>query len=38
MKRYAILVHSFRNHTKDFEDDVIGIWASIMASATPFCF
>jgi hypothetical protein len=25
MKRYNILVHSFRNHREHFEDDVIGI-------------
>jgi len=27
MKRYNILVHSFRNHKENFEDDVIGICA-----------
>ena len=29
MKRYAILVYKFRNHKKDFEDDVIGICAGL---------
>ena len=29
MKRYAILVHSFRNRTEHFEDDVIGICAGL---------
>ena len=29
MKRYNILVHSFRNHTEHFEDDVIGICAGL---------
>ncbi len=29
IKRYNILVHRFRNHTDDFEDDVIGICAGL---------
>ena len=29
MKRYNILVHSFRNHKEQFEDDVIGICAGL---------
>jgi hypothetical protein len=29
MKRYNILVHSFRNHKENFEDDVIGICAGL---------
>ena len=29
MKRYNILVHSFRNHTEHFEDDAIGICAGL---------
>ena len=29
MKRYNILVHGFRNHKKNFEDDVIGICAGL---------
>ena len=29
MKRYAILVHSFRNRIEHFEDDVIGICAGL---------
>jgi hypothetical protein len=29
MKRYNILVHSFRNHKEHFEDDVIGICAGL---------
>ena len=28
-KRYNILVHSFRNHLKDFDDTVIGIAAAL---------
>ncbi len=29
MKRYNILVHSFRNRKDDFEDDAIGICAGL---------
>ncbi len=29
MKRYNILVHSFRNRIKNFEDDVIGVCAGL---------
>jgi hypothetical protein len=29
MKRYAILVHGFRNRKADFEDDVIGVCAGL---------
>ena len=29
IKRYNILVHRFRNHKPDFEDDVIGICAGL---------
>ena len=29
MKRYNILVHTFRNHIEHFEDDVIGICAGL---------
>ena len=29
MKRYNILVHSFRNHKENFEDDIIGICAGL---------
>jgi hypothetical protein len=29
MKRYNILVHDFRNHKENFEDDVIGICAGL---------
>ena len=29
LKRYNILVHRFRNHTANFEDDVIGICAGL---------
>ena len=29
MKRYNILVYSFRNHKENFEDDVIGICAGL---------
>jgi len=29
MKRYAILVHSFRNRIENFEDDAIGICAGL---------
>jgi DDE superfamily endonuclease len=29
MKRYNILVHGFRNHKENFEDDVIGICAGL---------
>jgi len=29
MKRYNILVHRFRNHRNNFEDDVIGICAGL---------
>jgi len=29
MKRYNILVHRFRNHKNNFEDDVIGICAGL---------
>jgi hypothetical protein len=36
MKRDAILVHSFRNHTKDFEDEVIGICAGLWNLALSY--
>jgi hypothetical protein len=29
MKRYNILVHTFRNRIEHFEDDVIGVWAGL---------
>ena len=29
MKRYNILVHSFRNRKENFEDDVIGVCAGL---------
>jgi hypothetical protein len=29
MKRYNILVHTFRNRIKNFEDDVIGVCAGV---------
>ena len=29
MKRYNILVHSFRNRTEHFEDDAIGVCAGL---------
>ena len=29
MKRYNILVHTFRNHVENFEDDVIGVCAGL---------
>jgi hypothetical protein len=29
MKRYNILVHTFRNRIENFEDDVIGVWAGL---------
>ena len=29
MKRYNILVHTFRNHIEHFEDDVIGVCAGL---------
>ena len=29
MKRYAILVHNFRNRKANFEDDVIGVCAGL---------
>jgi hypothetical protein len=29
MKRYNILVHVFRNHKADFEDDAVGICAGL---------
>ena len=29
MKRYNILVHSFRNRKANFEDDVIGVCAGL---------
>ena len=29
MKRYNILVHGFRNHKANFEDDVIGVCAGL---------
>ena len=29
MKRYNILVHSFRNRTEHFEDDVMGVCAGL---------
>lgn len=28
-KRYNILVHAFRNHRKDFDDEVVGIAAAL---------
>ena len=34
MKRYNILVHSFRNHKENFEDDVIGICAGLWGSVS----
>ena len=36
MKRYAILVYSFRNHKKNFEDDVIGICAGLWNLALSY--
>ena len=36
MKRYAILVHDFRNRKKDFEDDVIGICAGLWTLVSSF--
>src|SRR4029453_15806526 len=36
IKRYTILVYSFRNHTKDFEDDVIGICAGLWTLALSY--
>jgi len=36
MKRYNILVHSFRNHKKDFEDDVIGVCAGLWNLALSY--
>jgi hypothetical protein len=36
MKRYAILVYSFRNRKKDFEDDVIGICAGLWNLALSY--
>jgi hypothetical protein len=36
MKRYNILVHSFRNHKKNFEDDVIGICAGLWNLALSY--
>ncbi len=29
MKRFNILVHRFRNHKEDFEDDSVGICAGL---------
>jgi hypothetical protein len=36
MKRYNILVHDFRNHKKNFEDDVIGICAGLWNLALSY--
>ena len=36
MKRYNILVHSFRNHIENFEDDVIGICAGLWNLALSY--
>lgn len=36
MKRYNILVHRFRNHQENFEDDVIGIWAGLWNLALSY--
>ena len=36
MKRYNILVHRFRNHKKNFEDDVIGICAGLWNFALSY--
>lgn len=35
MKRYNILVHRFRNHKSDFEDDVIAICAGLWNFSQP---
>ena len=36
MKRYNILVQSFRNHTQHFEDEVIGICAGLWNLALSY--
>jgi hypothetical protein len=36
MKRYTILVHSFRNRKADFEDDVIGVCAGLWNFALSY--
>lgn len=36
MKRYNILVHRFRNHKKNFEDEVIGICAGLWNFSLSF--
>jgi DDE superfamily endonuclease len=36
MKRYNILVYSFRNHKENFEDDVIGICAGLWNLALAY--
>ncbi len=36
MKRYNILVHSFRNHKKHFVDDVVGICAGLWNFALSY--
>lgn len=36
MKRHNILVHRFRNHTNNFEDDVIGICAGLWNFALSY--
>jgi len=36
LKRYNILVHRFRNHKKNFEDDVIGIAAGLWNFALSY--
>ena len=36
MKRYALLVYKFRNHKKDFEDEVIGICAGLWNLALSY--
>ena len=36
IKRYAILAYSFRNHKKDFEDDVIGMCAGLWNLALSY--
>ena len=36
MKRYNILVHVFRNHKADFEDDAIGVCAGLWNLALSY--
>ena len=36
MKRYAILVHAFRNRKENFEDDVIGVCAGLWNLALSY--